>query len=144
MFSTSIHLSMINKYDKGSVILISLVLAHLPCCLSKGSLKRGLLDIYLTTFMESVISEIQNLWELSFFWKYSKFKLDFKNPEKNSEKFLCSCGNCILIGIVKLSLLRTEYLTWGGNVLTSSPRIWLVNNIDFFQLNWVGGDQSRW
>ena len=41
--------------------------ARLPCCLSKGGLKRGFLDIYLTTFWESVILEIQNLWGSSFF-----------------------------------------------------------------------------
>ena len=36
-------------------------LARLPCCLPKGSLKRGFLDIDLTTFSESVISKLQNL-----------------------------------------------------------------------------------
>ena len=41
--------------------------AHLRCCLSKGWLKREFLDIYLTTFSESVISQKQNLWGSSFF-----------------------------------------------------------------------------
>ena len=35
--------------------------ARLPCCLTKDPLKRAVLDIYLTTFSESVISDIQNL-----------------------------------------------------------------------------------
>ena len=37
-------------------------LTHLPCCFSKGALKRAFLKIYLTTFPEFVISEIQKLW----------------------------------------------------------------------------------
>ena len=35
---------------------------HVAC--QKGPLKRDFLDNYLTTFSESVISEIQKLWEL--------------------------------------------------------------------------------
>ena len=53
--------------------------ARLPSCLFIRSLKRGFLNMYLTTFSESVISEIQNLWGSSFFSKCSKFNLDFKN-----------------------------------------------------------------
>ena len=37
-------------------------LARLPCSLPKGSPKLGFLDIYLTTFWESVISKLQNVW----------------------------------------------------------------------------------
>ena len=57
--------------------------ARLPCCFSKVLLKRHFLDIYQTTFSESVISEIQKLWGSPFFSKYSKFNLDFKNSAKN-------------------------------------------------------------
>ena len=42
----------------------------LPCCLSKGSLKPDFLDIYLTTFSKSVISEIQKLWRSSLFQNF--------------------------------------------------------------------------
>ena len=35
--------------------------ARLPSCLSRQSLKRDFLDIYLTTFSESVTSKVQNL-----------------------------------------------------------------------------------
>ena len=45
--------------------------ARLPCCLPKCPLKRDFLDIYLTTFSESVILEIQSLWRLYFFQNYS-------------------------------------------------------------------------
>ena len=37
------------------------VWARLPCCLGKGPLKQDFFDIYLATFSESIISEIQNL-----------------------------------------------------------------------------------
>ena len=118
--------------------------ARLPCCLSKGPLKRDFLDIYLTTFSESVISKIQNLGGSSFFKKYLKFNLDFKNAAKNSEKVFCFWDNCIWIGIVKLSLLRTGYFSSAANVLTSSPKIWHVNKRDFFQLNFLGSDRWIW
>ena len=68
--------------------------ARLPCCLSKSPLKRHFLDICLTTFLESVISETQKLWGSSCFWKCSKFNLDFINEGKNFEKFFCFWNNC--------------------------------------------------
>ena len=108
--------------------------ARLPCCLSKDPLKRDFLDIYLTTFSETVISKIQNLRGLSFF---PKFNLDFKNAAQNWEKVFCFWGNCIRIDIVKVSLLRTGYLKSASNVLTRSPKIWHVNKRDFFRLNWL-------
>ena len=52
-----------------------------------GPLKRDFLDIYLTTFSESVISEIKNLWGSSFFLKDSKFHAAIRNSEKNENKF---------------------------------------------------------
>ena len=118
--------------------------ARLPYCLSKHPLKRDFLDIYLTTFSESVISKIQNLGGSSFFKKYLKFNLDFKNAAKNSEKVFCFWDNCIWIGIVKLSLLRTGYFSSAANVLTSSPKIWHVNKRDVFQLNWLRSNQWIW
>ena len=66
------------------------------------SLKRDSLDIYLPTFLEFVIWEIQNLGGSSFFSKFSKFKLEFKNTEKNSENVFCFSYNCILIDILNL------------------------------------------
>ena len=99
-------------------------MAPLPCCLSKGYLKRDFSDIYLTTHSEFVTSEIQNLWGSSFnffFW-----------------------DNCIWIGIVKLSPLRTGYVSSTGNVLTTSPKSWHIKNRDFFQLNCLGSDQWIW
>ena len=50
--------------------------------------------------------------------------------------------NCILIDIIKLSWLRTEYFPSQANVFTSSTKILHVNKRNFFQLNWFGSDQS--
>ena len=108
---------------------------RLPCWFSKRPLKLEFLDIYLTTFAESVISEIQELWGSSFLKKYSRFNSDFKNVARNWEKVFSFWYNCIWIGIVKLSLLRTRYFSSPANVLTSSPKILHVNKRDFFQLN---------
>ena len=112
--------------------------------LSKDPPKRDFLDIYLTTFSESVISKLQNLWTSSFLSKCSKFHLDFKNAVKNWQKVLCFWDNCIWIGIVKLSLLRTGYFSLAANVLTRSSKIWHFNKRDFFQLIWLSNDQWMW
>ena len=48
---------------------------------------------------------------------------------------------CIWIGIVKLSLLRREYLSSAANVLTSRAKISHVNKRDFFQVNGLESDQ---
>ena len=110
------------------------VWARLPYCLSKHPLKRDFLDIYLTTFSESVTSKIQNLWGSSFDSKCLKFNVDFKNAAKNWEKVFCFWDNCIWIGIVKLSLLRTRYFLSAANVLTSIPKKQHVNKRDVFKI----------
>ena len=109
--------------------------ARLPCCLSKCSLERDFLDIYLTTFSESVISERQKLWGSSFSPKGSKFQADFKYAAKIWEQLFYLSDNCIWFGIVILSLLRTGYIPLVVNVLKNSPKIWHVNKRDFFILN---------
>ena len=109
--------------------------------LVKTSSETGLFDIYVTTFFEVVISEIQRLWGSSFFPKCSKSNIDFKNAVKDWENVFCLRVNCIWIGIVKFSLLRRGYFSLAGNVLTSRPKTWDVNNRDFFQLKWPASDQ---
>ena len=64
-------------------------------CLSMHRLEWYILDVYLTTFSESVTLKIQNLWGLSFYSKCSKFNLDFKNAAQNLEKIFCFWDNCI-------------------------------------------------
>ena len=46
-----------------------------------------------------------------FFSKFLRFQVDFENAAKNLENFFCWLNNCIRIGIVKLSLLKTGYLS---------------------------------
>ena len=96
--------------------------ARLPCCSLNCCLKRDFLDIYQTRSSESIIAEMKKLWGSSFLSKYSKVKVLFQKPEKKFEKVSCFRHNCIWSGIVKLSLLRTGYLSSVANVLRSSPR----------------------
>ena len=123
---------------------LNIVRARLPYCLSMHPLKRDFLDIYLTTFLESLTSKIQNLWGSSLFSKCLKLKLHFKNAAKNLGKVFCSWDNCIWIGIFKFSLWRTRYFSLAANVLTSSLKILHVNKRDFFQLNFLGSDRRMW
>ena len=60
--------------------------ASSPCCLSKGHLKGDFLDIYLTTFSESVISEMQNLWGSSFCFERFKIYCTFQMWSKELRK----------------------------------------------------------
>ena len=62
-----------------------------------------------------------------FCFKIVKFKLDFKIEQKTWEKGFCFWKNFISTGIVKLTLLRTGYLSLAPNMLANSPNIWHVN-----------------
>ena len=107
-------------------------LALLPCCLSKGFLKRFFLGIYLTTFCDSVILKIQNLLGSSFSLNYMKFNLDFKNAAKNWENFFPFSDNSIWIDIIKFSVWKTGYLSSAANVVTNSTKtvhFWSMNII---------------
>ena len=79
-----------------------------------------------------------------FFTKCSKLNLDFKNLAKNAENFFFFWDNCIWIAIVKLSLLRTGYISSDAHVLRSSPKIFHFNKKDFFQLNSPSSDHWIW
>ena len=58
---------------------------------------------------------IEKFLRVIFFSKCSEFNVDFKNGENNSEICLCFWDNCILIGMIKFSLLRTSYLSLSDN-----------------------------
>ena len=117
------------------------VKTRLACCLWNGPLKRYFLHIYLATFSETIISEMQNLCVSYFFSKCSRSNPDFRNAEKDSENFFCFWDNIIWIGIFNLSLLRTGYLPSAANILKSSPKTWHVNKRYFFQLNYLQSNQ---
>ena len=52
-----------------------------------------------------------------FFSKYLKFNLDCKNLAENWKNVFCCWDNCIWIGSVKLSLIKTGYFSSAANVL---------------------------
>ena len=114
---------------------------RLPCYLSKGALKEDYLDIYLTTFLESVSSKLHQVWGSSFFSKCSKWKLYFENSKRKSGNNFYFWDNSIWRCCYKLSLLRTEYFSSAVNVLTNSPKILHITKRNFFQLNCLHSDQ---
>ena len=85
---------------------------------------------------------MHRLWGSSFFWKCSKFKVNFKNAKKNWDTVFCFWDNSIWTGCVKLSLLSREYLSSAVNMLTKSLNILHSTNMDFLQLNYVHPDQQ--
>ena len=115
----------------------------LLCCLSNCPLKRDFLDIYLTTFLESVISEIQKLWGSSLFSKCQKLIQISKIQQKIEKNVFVS--KIVASALVSLHVsIKNSILAITANVLTSSPKIWLLNKRDFFQLNFLGRDQWIW
>ena len=130
--------TVINEYGKGSVLDIGTMFE----AVFNVGFGRVLWNVTFQRFIqspfpESVISEIHWLWGSSFFWKCSKFNVDYRNAEKNSEKVFCFWDNSIWIGCVKLSLLTGEYLSSAVNVLTNSFEILNTSNIELFQLNYL-------
>ena len=79
-----------------------------------------------------------------FFWKCSKFNVDFINEQKNWKKFFYLWDNKIIIGCVKLSLLRREYLSSTLIVLTNTVKILLSTKRAISRLNSVHSDQQIW
>ena len=59
---------------------------YLSCCLSKGPLKDGFLDIYLTIFFGAGVSGNTSAMRVIFFGKCLEFNIDLKNAKENSEK----------------------------------------------------------
>ena len=80
---------MINKSGKGAVLQIATVFRPIWRVLSKDPLKHGFLVIYLTIFCEAGISRNTSARGSSFFGKFFKFHIDFKNRKKNRQNFFC-------------------------------------------------------
>ena len=76
-----------------------------------------------------------------FFFKRFRISAWLQKSRKRLRKTFFFTDNCIWIGIVKLLLLRTGYLSSASIALTSSPKIWHVKKRDFFQLNGLGSYQ---
>ena len=73
---------MINKYGKGSVTQIATV--------SKGPLKRDVLDIYLTAFSGVRNFENTSAMTVIFLWKMFKIECRFQKLRERSEKVFFS------------------------------------------------------
>ena len=110
------------------------VSACLPCRLSRGPLKRELLDIYLSTSF--VVGNFGNTKAMSviFFWKCSKFHADWKKAQIYPNKMLCFWDKYIWIVLIHLSLLMREYLSSAVNVLRKGLKNWHVSMSDFCNL----------
>ena len=133
---------MISKYRNSAVVQIATVfepVSHVAC--QRIFWNETFCTYILPRFPECVISEINQLWGSSFFWKYSKFKVDFENATKNSEKAFCFWDNYVRIGCVKLSLLRKEYLSSAVNVLKNSYKALPLTKTDFFWHKYLPDDQ---
>ena len=132
---------MISKYDNSAAVEIATVFEpvyHLAC---ERVLSNGTFWTYTWTgFPECVISEINLLWGSYFFWKCSNFNMDFENARKNWENDFRFQDNCVRSGCVKLSLLRTEYLSSAVNVLTNNYKVLRLTKTDFFRLNYLPND----
>ena len=133
---------MISKYGNRAVFQMATVFEpvyHVAC---QRIFWNGTFCTYiLQRFPECVISEINQLWGSSLFWKCSKFKVDFENATKNWEKAFCFLDNCVRICCVKLSLLRKEYLSSAVNVLTKSYKALRTTKIYFFSHKYLPDDQ---
>ena len=92
-------------------------------------------------FSQAVASEINKLWPSSFYWKYSKFNLDFENEEKNWEKCFSFWDNCMWMGYIKLSILGREHLPTALIVLRNGLKLSHITKRDFLEVNCVPVDQ---
>ena len=116
----------------------------LPCCFSKGPLKRDFLDIYLTMFFGVCNFVNASAMMVIFLWKCSKINLVLQIAETNSENVFCFWDNCIWIRCLKLSLLRRKLLSSGVNMLTNILKTLHISNRGFFQVNCLHIDQWIW
>ena len=108
------------------------VSVRFPCSLSRGLLKRDLLEIDLTTSFLVRNFGNTSAMRIIFFWKCRKFNGDFKNP-KYLEKVFCFRDKSISIGCVKFSLLRKEYFLLVVNLLTR--REYLLSVVNIFSIS---------
>ena len=126
------------------MVQISTVLWAIPCCLLKVLLKQEFLDIYFTTYFGVRNFGNTSAMRVILFWNRSKFNIDLKYEETSSENGFCFWVICILIGCIKLSLLRREYLSLAVNVLTNNPQNLHITKRYFFQLSFLHSDQKIW
>ena len=69
-----------------------------------------------------------------------KFYIHLKNAEKNWKKVFPVRYDCVWVGGVKLSALRTEYFWLVGNVLKNAPDVFPMTKTHFTKLNGLHTD----
>ena len=124
-FSNSLSMGAINKFDKGAVTQISTVLGHVYHVACWRVFWNGTFYTFFSNFKKTKSMRVM------FIFKMLRVSARFQKWSKKLRKSFCWLDNCIWIGIVKLSLLRTGYFSSAANVLTSSPKILHVNKRDF-------------
>ena len=86
-FSNSLSLAVINKYQNGAVVQISTVFGSVCHVVLRWSPGAGVFThLYKHAFRVRNFGNAKS----SFFWKCSKFKLQFKNGEKNRVELFVS------------------------------------------------------
>ena len=75
-----------------------------------------------------------------FLSKSSKFNPDFKNKEQNREHFFLSYIVASELIMLKLSLLRREYLSSAVNILTNSLKVLHIAKKYFIYFNYLQSD----
>ena len=84
--------------------------------------------------MQSIISEVHQLWGSSLFSKCSKFDAACGNAERNWANLFSFRDKWFWIGCVKNSLFtEREYSSLGVNMLTNSLKNSDTTKIEFFQ-----------
>ena len=123
---------------KGPAFSFEQCLGPFTTMLIAGYVKRRFLGIYLPTFF--AVYNFGNTLDMSFifFKRMLKISITFQNLRKNLENYFYFWDNCILIGCVKLSLLKREYLSPAVNVLRNNFKIFHITKRDFFKLNQPG------
>ena len=94
--------------------------------------------------MRSINLERHTLSGSSFYSKYWKLNVDFRTVFKDWRKTFNFWDNCFWIGCGKFSLIPREYLSWGVNVWTESPKIFDLTNRDFFETNFSQSNGKIW
>ena len=113
-----------------------------PSSFWKSNLKWDFFHIYLTTFFACRNLRNKSARASSFFWKWSKYNLDFENARKNSEKVFRFWDNCIRLGCIILPLLGREHWSTALIVLTNSHKLLHITKRDFLKLHCLSVDQK--
>ena len=110
-------------------------MARLPCRVSRGPLKRELLDIFPTTPFDVGNFGNTETMRIIFFQKCSKFNVDLGTAEKSWQKIFCFWDKFIWIVFIELSPLIREYLSSAVYLLKKSLKTFHVTVGDFS--NWI-------